>query len=213
MAPLQPSPAEGARQAEPSAAAAGQPDGDEKADPQVNARQTSARRAPRPVGPPPARAAAAAACRHLPLAAFDAQLCRAIWHAYAAKPQLQPDSGPPQEALFTAVTVHGCTRCLAEVRAALQAGASVAATDEHGRSALHIVAYENEDAEAVAAVIPVLVAEGADPQVRRGRWMNGVGSSSIVVTCGCLPLCSQSDWMLLGVQRCQGGAQHSFHCL
>ncbi len=89
-----------------------------------------------------------------------------MWHAHAANPSCNLVLIHPQEALFAAVTVPGCTRCLAEVRAALQAGASVAAMDEHGRSALHIAAFENEDAEAVAAVIPVLVAEGADVQVK-----------------------------------------------
>lgn len=72
----------------------------------------------------------------------------------------------PQEALFTAVTVPGRVNCLADVYAALKAGASATAVDERGRSALHIAAYENEDAEAVAAVIPALVTEGAAVQMR-----------------------------------------------
>lgn len=92
-----------------------------------------------------------------------------------------------QEALFTAVALPGGISCLAAVYAALQAGASVEATDEGGRSVLHIAAYENEDAEAVAAVLAALVGEGADPQVRvGGGWWWGGG--------GCPMLSQAASW-------------------
>lgn len=67
--------------------------------------------------------------------------------------------------MFAAVHLPGRVNCLAAVYPALQRGASVAARDGFGRSPLHLAA-RNEEAQAAAAVIPALVAEGADVNVK-----------------------------------------------
>lgn len=65
-----------------------------------------------------------------------------------------------QKDLFMAVQLAGRYKCLAGIYAALDAGADVTPRDG-GWTALHVAARFNPDAQAVAAAIAALVAEGA----------------------------------------------------
>lgn len=67
-----------------------------------------------------------------------------------------------QEALFKAVKLPGRRKCVAAILTALDAGASLTATNRWGWTALHLAARYNPDTEAVAAAIKTLVEEGAD---------------------------------------------------
>ena len=90
-----------------------------------------------------------------------------------------------QDALFTAVKLPDRLKCLAGIYAALAGGASAA--NSSGWTALHNAARHNPDAEAVAAAIAALVAEGADVN------------------------CATSDGKLL--TGCYKGCHNCWHCI
>lgn len=78
-----------------------------------------------------------------------------------------------QKDLFKAVKLAGRHQCLAGIYAALSAGAQAAATNSRGSTALHLAACHNPDAEAVAAAIAALVAEGANVDAPRNNVHQG----------------------------------------
>lgn len=81
-----------------------------------------------------------------------------------------------QHALFKAVQQPGRRKCVAAILTALDAGASLTATNGDGMTALHLAAGYNPDSEAVAAAIKALVEEGADVNAKR---TNGSGETAL----------------------------------